>query len=304
MVKSFFRKEVIIGICAILAIIILIFGIDYLKGINLFKPANYYYVSYTDVNGLSVSAPVTINGFKVGQVRDIQYEYDNPGHILVELSLNKELQIPRGTKAILKTDLLGTASICLELPSHNDMHGIGDKIIGETDKGLMNTVSEKVMPAVDGVVNDILPKIDSLITSLNLIAGNPSLMSSVERLNAITAHLEGTLASINQSVKSLPSTMRTVGNVASNIDTLSLNLVALSNELKELPIKPMIDNFNVTSENLAKLSDELNNPNSTLGLLLHDRQLYDNVNSTVSNLDSLFIDIKKNPKRYISIKLL
>lgn len=99
--KKFFSKELTIGLCVVLALLILFFGIDYLKGINVFKASNYYYVSYTNVNGLAVSSPVTASGFKVGLVREIRYEYDNPGHVLVEISLDKALKIPSGTKAEL-----------------------------------------------------------------------------------------------------------------------------------------------------------------------------------------------------------
>lgn len=300
MANKIFRKEVIIGVCAILAVLILVFGIDYLKGINLFKPANYYYVSYTDVNGLATSAPVTLNGFKVGQVRDIEYEYDNPGHILVELSLDKNLKVPRGTKAIIRTDLLGTATVELDMPKHNEMHEVGERIIGVTDKGMLASVGETLMPTVD----NILPKIDSLITSLNRIAGDPALLASIKRLDGITANLEGTMRSINASVKQLPATMENVGNASQNIKELTANLVTMSNDLKELPIKPMVENLNATTANLKQISTDLNSKDSSFGLLLHDRSLYDNINSTVVNLDSLFIDIKKNPKRYISIKLL
>lgn len=115
----------------LIALLVLFFGIDYLKGINVFKAANYYYVSYTNVNGLTVSSPVTINGFKVGQVRDINYEYDNPGHVLVELSLDKKLKVPSGSKAIIKSDLLGTASVELQFSTSADSHDVGDKLIGE-----------------------------------------------------------------------------------------------------------------------------------------------------------------------------
>lgn len=300
MANKIFRKEVIIGLCAIIAVLILIFGIDYLKGINLLKPANYYYVSYTDVNGLAVSAPVNVNGFKVGQVRDIQYEYDNPGHILVELSLNKNLQVPRGTKAVIKSDILGTATIDLQMPAHNDMHAVGERIIGETDKGLLSTAGDKIMPAVDL----ILPKIDTLLTSLNAIAADPALKQAITRIDNITQSLDATMKAVNRAVSTLPSTMVNVNSATANIDSLSANLLTLTDNLNQLPIKPMMDNFNATSANLRSITSELNSPNSTLGLLLHDKALYDNLNATVQSLDSLFVDIKKNPKRYISIKLL
>lgn len=307
MTNKIFKKEVVIGICAILAIVVLVFGIDYLKGINLFKPANYYYVSYENVAGLTVSSPVTVNGFKVGQVREIEYEYENPGHILVQLSLNKNLRVPRGTKAVLKQDLLGTASIHLVMPAHDDMHDIGERIIGETDPGMLAGMGEKVIPAVD----DILQKVDTLITSLNKIAASPALEKSVERLDEITAGVEQSVNSIretvsllNLAVAELPATMGNVNKASDNVEQMSENLLALSNELKEVPVKPMIDNLNATTENLRRISSQLDSPNSSLGLLLRDRGLYDNVNNTIVSLDSLLTDIKSNPKRYISIKLL
>ena len=123
--KKIFRKEVLIGLIVLLAGAILIVGIDVLKGINIFKGDNYYYVIYTNVQGLAQSAPVTVNGFKVGLVREIEYEYDNPGHVKVELSLDRHLVVPHGTKAVLATDLLGTASVALEMGTSPEHYKVG-----------------------------------------------------------------------------------------------------------------------------------------------------------------------------------
>lgn len=98
----------------LIAIAILIFGINFLKGVNLFKASNYYYATYNNVEGLAESAHVTLNGFNVGQVREIRYDYDHPGNVNVEISLDKSLKLPQGTKALLTSDMLGTASIVLE----------------------------------------------------------------------------------------------------------------------------------------------------------------------------------------------
>lgn len=295
-----FRKETIIGACAILAICILFFGIEYLKGINIFKPANYYYVSYTDVNGLAVSAPVTVNGFKVGLVRDISYEYDNPGHVLVELSLDKNLSIPQGTVAMIQADLLGTSSIALKMGSASDSHSIGDKIIGETDKGMLAGLGETMVPAVE----NIIPKVDTLLSSINRLTSDPALIAAIGRLDAISTSIDRTMKNIDASVAKLPKTMDNVNGITENINQISGNLAAVSDELKDLPIKPMMKNADAAMANIRQLTDELNNPQSTLGLLLHDRALYDNLNSAMADLDSLFVDIKRSPKRYISIKLL
>ncbi len=294
------KKEILIGLCVILALCFLFFGIDYLKGINVFKPSNYYLVSYTNVKGLAVSAPVTVNGFKVGQVRSIEYEYNNPGHILVELSLNKELKVPVNSKAIIESDMLGTATIVLQMAPNNDFHSVGSHLIGETSSGMMDNISENLMPAVA----QIFPKVDSLLTALNTLVSDPALAASVKRLDAISANLDATMRQLNKSVNRLPAVMGNVETTTANISNLSGSLAELSGNLKELPIDSTFNNISTLSANLAKMSEDLNNPNSTLGLMMHDPALYNNLNSTVNSLDSLFIDIKKNPKRYISIKLL
>lgn len=299
--KKIFTKETKIGILAILALFILFFGINYLKGMNIFKPANYYYASYTDINGLALSAPVTVNGYKVGVVRAIDYEYDNPGHIRVELSLNRQLRVPSGSRAVIETDMLGTASIVLYMaPANGQHHVVGDHLIGETHKGLMQDLATGILPNV----SSIMTKVDSLITALNVIASNPALNASVTRLDAITASLERTLASVNSAVNRLPATMNSVQATAGNLSAISANLDSLSLQLRALPIESTMRNVEGTSKNLLTLTSRLNDPNSSLGLLMNDRAFYDNVNSSVAHLDSLFVDIKRNPKRYISIKLL
>lgn len=294
------RKEITISICVILSLCILFLGIDFLKGVNVFKPSNYYTASYTNVNGLAVSAPVTINGYKIGLVRSIEYQYDNPGHVGVEFSLDKELKLPVGSKAVIVCDMLGTATVQLILTDNKEFHNVGDEIIGETASGLMDNLSNDLMP---GVTN-IFPKIDSLLTSINKLVSDPSLETSVKRLDAITANLQATIVSLDKASKSLPKVMTNIEGVTDNVNTITGNFAVLSEELKNAPIDSTLMNIQQTTENLRLLTQELNNPNSSLGLLMNDPQLYNNLNNTVKSLDSLFIDIKKNPKRYINIKLL
>lgn len=294
------KKEITIGICVILALCFLFVGIEYLKGINVFKPANYYEVSYTDVNGLALSAPVTLNGYKVGQVNSIEYEYDNPGHIRVELSLDKALKMPTGSEAIIVTDMLGTATVNLKLAANNEYHNVGDQLIGKTDKGLMSNVSDDIMPTV---IN-IIPKVDSLITAINTLVADPALQTSIKRLDGITSNLEMTMTKLNKSVNTLPVIMTNVEGTTGNLNKITGNLATVSDDVAQMPLDSTMMNLKVTTDNLRQLTEDLKNPNSSLGLLMNDPALYNNLNSTVSSLDSLFIDIKKNPKRYINIKLL
>ncbi len=294
------KKELLIGFCAVLALAILFLGIEFLKGVNVFKPGNNYTASYTNVAGLQASAPVTLNGLKVGQVRALHYQYDNPGHVEVELSLDEELRIPVGTKAVIEQDLLGTSSVVIYMADSNEFQEVGSSLIGETASGMLDGVSGDLMPKIAA----ILPKVDTLLTNINLLVANPALQASVSRLDNITLQVESTLTSLNGVIAQLPPVVKNVDGITSNVNTMTADLAVVTGQLKEAPVDSIINNLAVVSENLKELSNELDNPNSTIGALTHDRQLYDNLSAASASLDSLLIDVKRNPKRYISIKLL
>lgn len=295
-----FSKELIIGASVLVAALVLFAGINYLKGINVFKAANYYYVTYENVAGLAVSAPVNLNGFKVGEVRDIEYDYSNPGHVNVELSLDRHLAVPAGSEAIIETSILGTSTIRLEFSDSKDTHTIGDHLVGKLDAGMIEALSHKIMPAIDSTV----PQIDSLLRAINRLVGDSALLASVQRLDAITANLAAATGHLNRTLASLPKTMQTVNSVAGNLDSITADLAQLSTELKELPLKQTMDNVESVSANMVKVTDKLNSSDNSLGLLLNDRGLYDNINAITLGLDSIVIDVKKNPRRYLpSIKI-
>ena len=299
-------KTFVIGLCVIIALLVLVFGINFLKGVNLFKAANYYYASYTNVAGLNLSAPVTINGYKVGLVRDIQYAYDNPGHIKVELSLDKELHLTRGTKAMLVTDMLGTASIELVMGRDPQMLEVGSELIDQTSSGLMDNVSQDLLPGITAMI----PKIDSLLVALTEVASNPAIGTSLDHLNATLVNLESASGQLNGLMRSMPGivsdagvTMGNVKSMSSNLNVISNDLTSVSNTLKGMPLDATMNNVLEASRSLNEVLANLNNPNSSMGLLLNDRQLYQNLSNASASLDSLLIDVKKNPKRYISLKL-
>lgn len=299
--KKIFNKEFIIGICVIAAIVILIFGIDYLKGINLFSPANFYYASYNNVAGLEISSPVTVDGYKVGQVREIQFDYDNPGKIKVLLALDKKLRIPVDSKATMGSTLMSGNFIALKLGKSAEKLPVGGNVDAIESSDLMSSLSEDIMPAV----NQILPRVDSLLMNLNRIAGDPALLASIQRLDGITGDILATTGGLKSTVnRDLPVVMSNVKSISHGLDTVTANLGILSAQLKSLPLNTTVDNVNALTANLTQFSKQLNDPNSTLGLLMNDPELYNKLNRVAADVDSLIVDIKKNPKRYISIKLL
>ena len=298
--KSIFRKEVLIGVLVILALAILFFGINFLKGVNIFKAANYFYATYSDVAGLAQSAPVTLNGYKIGIVREISYDYERPGNITVELSLDKKLRLPRGSKAVVACDILGTASVNLVLGNPADgFYAVGDTVESSTNPGMLAALSDHLMPSVSA----IFPKIDTLLTSLNAIAANPSLAKSLDRLDDISSELDASLRSLHKVMASLGPVSADLKNITGNVDNITSDLGTVSGKLRQTPVDSIMADLQTTVANLEALSASLNNPDSSIGKLTNDPALYDNINATVVSLDSLFSDIKRNPKRYINIKV-
>lgn len=297
--KKFFTKEVLIAVTVIISLCVLYFGIEYLKGINLFRPANFYYAKFEKVNGLAVAAPITINGFQVGQVREINYDYKS-NDISVLLSLNKDLRIPKGSNVKLSVDMLGTAQLVMTLADSQEYYNVGDEIPSGTVAGLMDALGDNIMPAV----NNLLPKIDSILTNINNILANPALNNSVGRLDGITADLKASSLELSRLMNhQVPSIMTNVDGITTNLNSTSANIKILSDELKDMPLQQTVANANATMENLKQLSENLNNKNSTLGMLMNDKALYKHLDDAVASLDTLLTDIQRNPKRYVTIKV-
>lgn len=301
MIKRIFTKEVIIGLCVAVAILILCFGIEFLKGINVFKPSNFYIAEYTNVDGLEVAAPVTIDGFKVGQVREINFDYDHPGKIQVLLAVNKQLHLPVDSRALIGTTLLSGAYMQIERGESQEMLPIGGVIESGVVPDLISSVSNDILPTV----SSIMPKIDSLLLSVNKLASDPALAASLKNIETITSNVSVASRNLNMMMQNqVPGILNGAGLAVANLDSITANLAILSDELNKLPLNQTIENVNGLTANLVKFTGNLNNPNSTLGELTQDSELYDKLNRLTADIDSLIIDIKKNPKRYISIKLL
>ncbi len=303
------KKNVLIGLTVVVSICILYWGIEYLKGINLLKPANFYYAKFEKVNGLTVASPVTVNGFKVGQVREITYDYDT-NQISVELSFEKGLKIPDGSTITFSNELLGAAALQLNLGASKTYMEVGSVIPTQMQGGLMDKVGNDMMPALVS----ILPKVDSIVGSVNQILANPAIAASVTRCDAITRELAASSAQLTELMaslnKAIPGMVHNANGVLANANALTGdlrtttgNLNTITSNLKELPLDTTLNRINATLANVQRLTAKLNNENSSLGMLLNDKKLYQNATSTVASLDSLLQDVKKHPKKYVTIKV-
>lgn len=306
--KKLVSKEFIIGLCVLVGLVILYFGINYLKGVNLFKPGNYYYVNYENIAGLETAAPVRIDGYKVGEVRDIEFNYENPGMIRVSLSLNKNLRVPEDTEARIVSGLMSGPSIELILGKSKNYIPVEGVIKGTMEKGIMDAVNQDVMPTVA----ELLPHIDSLIVSLNAtamnlaeVSGKKELGYSVDNIARITADLATLSNTLNRSLGTgVPALMGDATEVTNNLKLITSDIAEVTKELKSLPLQSSMENVEKTTANLEELSRRLNSTNGTLGKLINDPTLYYQLNRVTADIDSLINDIKANPKRYVNIKLL
>ena len=298
--KKIFSKELTIGLVVLISLVVLFVGIEFLKGVNVFKPSNYYVARYTNVMGLAVSAPVTINGFQVGLVREIGYDYNKNGEIIVEFSLDNNIKLPKGTVAAVGADMLGTASIQLLLSQSDEFYTSGDEILSKTQLGIMDALGNSLMPAL----TELLPKIDSIVSGVNVLVNNPALNTSISRLDKISQNLEQTTTALNKMMSgTVPSTMGNVEEISKNLISISGDLKEVSTTLKQMPIDSIMGSVNATAVNLKTATDQLNSNESTIGLLLNDKTLYNHLDTTLGNVDSLLIDLKRNPKKYVNFKL-
>lgn len=290
--KKFWTKEIKIALTVILCMIIIFAGIQFLKGINVMKPANHYTITFDNVDELMVSSPVTVNGYKVGVVHDMQYDHKN-NLVLVMINIDKDMRIPRDSKITLSRGLMGGATVVIDInPYVSDYYARGEVIQGINGADMMGEIAG-MMPELTSIV----AKVDSILTSVNVIVSDPALLAAVQRLDGITANLKSTTDGLDKVMKNdLPGIVNNINTITNNIDTLTTTLNAL-------PIESTIGSINELAANLKAATGNLNETDNTAGLLLNDRELYEQLNSAVASLDSLLNDIRINPKRYINIKV-
>ncbi len=288
--KATFTKEAKIGLVSIISLALLYLGINYLKGINLFQPVNRYYVAFNNVKGVTISSPVFVEGFKVGLVRDIVYDYDTTGKITVEISLEDKMKINKGSYITVVNSFLGGAELHIHLNTYvDDFLKSGATIEGKMEEDMMSSVQEKILPSVES----LLPKIDTILASLQTLVTHPALLQSMEHIEKTTANLEVSTRQLNRMLD------KDVPVIVGNLKTMTDNFSEVSSNLKELDLASTVNAVNETLANLKMTTDKLNSTDNSVGLLLNDRALYDNLNSTMDNASKLLLDLKQNPKRYV-----
>lgn len=286
-----YNKEIQIAVVAILGVVVLYYGMNFLKGLTISTESNYY-VKFNDISGLSNSCPVYANGYKVGVVENIIYDFDNPGNILAVLEIKDEMRVPKGTTADIVSDFLGNIKLELKLGDR----AVGflepeDTIDGGQDKGALSKAAEMI-PQVQA----LLPKLDSILVSVNALLADPAIANSLHNIDQITGSLTSTSRELNRLTVSLNQQMP---QMLENADGMLANANTLTRNLNELDLAATMQKVDNTLRNVEQMTAKLNSKDGTLGLLMRDPDLYNNLNATMMHADSLMIDLKQHPKRYV-----
>lgn len=290
---KYITKEVKIGIAGIIALCLLVYGINYLKGIHMFKPASYFYVKFNNVNGLTKSSPVYADGFRVGIVRELYYDYDNPGNVLAEIDVEPDLRIPKGSSAELAAEMLGGVRMNLLLANNpRERYEIGDTIPGNLNNGMIEKVANMV-PQIE----KMMPKLDSILTSLNAVLASPAIPATLQNVQNLTA----SLASTSKQLQTLMS--NDIPQLTGKLNTLGDNFIVMSNNLKQIDYAAAMEKVDSTLANVRSITEKLTSKDNTIGLLLNDPGLYNNLNATTANAASLLQDLQAHPKRYVHFSL-
>lgn len=285
-------KEIKIALVAIVGILILYFGINFLKGMNLFSTNNTYFITFDDIQGLGASTPIYADGYKVGTVDGLEYDYKENGPIKVKVDINKDLRIPQGSKAEIVKDLMGNLQVNLLL-ANNPRERVepGGIIPGAVNGGMMDKAANLVP-----VVEKMLPKLDSILTSVNALLADPALAASLHNVETITSNLTVSTRELNMLMaglnKQVPGMIGKANGVLDNTNRLTANLASLD-------VQGTLNKVNQTLESAHQFTEKLNSNQGSLGLLMNDTKLYDNLTSTMGHADSLVIDLKAHPKRYV-----
>ena len=290
---KYVTKEVKIACAGIAAVAVLFFGIKFLRGINMFKATNYYYVAYDNIGGLTVSSPVYADGYNIGIVRSIAYDHERPGNVTVEIEVEDGLRIPKGSEAELVTEMLGTVKMNLLLANNpRERVEVGDTIPGMLNNGIMGKAADMV-PQVE----KMLPKLDSILGSLNKLLADPALPATLNNVKDLTASMAVSSRELEKLMKN------DIPQLTGKLNTIGDNFALISNNLKEVDYAAAMQKVDSTLANVKALTDRLGQKDNTIGLLLNDPTLYNNLSATSANAASLLEDLKAHPKRYVHFSL-
>jgi len=296
-------KEVKTGILAIGAILLLIFGYSFLKGTNLLDKNREFYVKYDNVEGLAQAAPVTINGLTVGKVQDISFA-NSKGGLIVKFTVEKDFDFSKNSVVrIYSSGLIGGKNLGI-FPEYdiNNIAKSGDTLSGDIEDGMLTAVSKALGP-LEKKVNNTLATVDTLLLNVNAIVDEKTrqnLKEAIENLNNTLNSFSGVSENLNQI---LSNNTGKLDNTFTNLDKTASNLSQLTDSLSQLETGKLARDLQNVVDKMDKIVAGVDNGEGSIGKLLKDDKLYENLEGASRQLEELLQDIKLNPKRYVHISV-
>lgn len=294
-------REIKTAILAIVAIGLVIYGYNFMKGQNIFDSSRDFYAVYDNVEGLSNSADVTINGLKVGSISSVDFLNDN-GQIVVKFSVDNNFEFSKFSKAtIYSNSLIGGKSLKIEPDYKGALAKPGDTLGSAIELEMMESLSHRVEP-LEQKLENALEGIDSLVSSFNEIVDDDSkenIKQSLAHLNTTLKHLNSTTSQLDMLISN--NTDKLDGMIA-DLDHTSHNFKSFSDSLAQVEVKPLLQKVDSSLANIQMLTMKLASGEGTIGKLFTDDQVYDNVDNATREMEELIQDIKLNPGRYINLK--
>lgn len=297
MKKFKLTREVRVGIMTIVAIFVLYFGLNFLKGVDIFSPVNYYFATYEQIDGLVPSSPVFIKGYKVGQVEEIKYDFMQETAFTVKISVSKDIRLPQGTALELFDDgLMGGKAVQLKyapFTASTAIYTSGDTLKSTVGSGLMDKLAGDLMPKIENIAEQT----DSLLRSVRLLVDGGSVQNSLISIEKTTADLAESSAQLKKLMKyDMPQ-------LIGNVNTLTGDFKVVSGNLRKIDFASTFNQVDLTIKDLNQITRKMNEGEGSVGLLLNDKNLYMNLVSVSNSADQLLIDLKKTPKRYVHFSL-
>lgn len=308
-----YSSVVKIGILISVSIVIFFWGMSFLKGKNAFKKADYYYIVYDRVDGLTESNPVLVNGYKIGQVDEIKFTEDYSGKLLVKIAIKDEFYLPKTTTArIYSSDLMGSKAVQLIFGKTKKLHQSGDTLKSEVERALMDEVNMQIAP-IKTKAENLMLSFDSILTIVRSVFNEKTrenLKKSFTSIKNTIQNLERTTFTLDTFVTSEKSQLM---NIFANVDSITANIKnnnealtnvienfsAISDSIAQSEIKSTIKNADATLANVNYVFEKINRGEGSLGMLVNNDTLYNNLENVSYNLNRLIRDLRENPKRYI-----
>lgn len=293
-------KEVKTAILVIAGITLFIFGFNYLKGNNLLEDSKILYATFNDVSGVDRSTPVKVNGVAIGKVSDISLAEDNSGRVILALNLNTNFQFSKNSLALLQDDgLIGGKNIAI-IPAKDNapMAENGDMLPAKIKSGLTEVVGSTLSP-LQHKLERVLVDVDTLLTSFNTIfdaKAQSDLKKSISSLNGTINSFQSTSNALNQLVK---GNQTKLNSAITNFDNMSKDLSKVTTSLNKTDFGNTVNQLEGTLKRLNKVMAGVQNGSGSMGKLLKDEKLYDNLEGASKQLEQLLQDLKLNPKRYM-----